>query len=247
LSSLAEQFLNAQAKDLSQVEAYYEKWLPAKELLEQHRSLLKTCHQLAYVVALWKNSLDNLPPWVEGYLLALGSDSIQSIDSVALGGLKSFHLFLRSCIEDFLRYAFYYHHEIEHEILQSEPKGYKTIKDLLDWTKNHPRFKAVPPDLVLAALEVLSSEHAELSRTVHTTTVDKLQLVEGISIIHSPFQKIMNEVSHAKRVSSSLVFLFSAFHLKTYRQMSLGRRTCINECLNRDQVRALGGLTQARK
>ncbi len=234
--------LEMQSNDLTHIKKYYGTWSAPNELLAKHEKLLGMCHRFAFTVAFWNFYLPNTPISALPYFRELKSDAIQLLDSVILGNVKSFHLFLRSCIENFLRYVFYFHHPIEHEILQNEPKKYPSFEDLVKWTKSHPHVKTVQSSLVEASCDLLSSEYADLSQTIHATTLIRLQLVEALTSIHLPFSDVEKETARVELISRSIVFLLSCFHLDDYKALDAAQRTLANHLISEEQVRALNQL-----
>jgi hypothetical protein len=209
----------------------------------EKESLLKVAHGIAFAVNAFLVRLEGIPEWVAPYLNQLRSDSIQIFPTLVFGTKRSLHLYERACIEDFLRYVYFFDHKIEHILLQTYPKRFESIDTMIDWLGDYPEL-GVRKKFVSDECGELASLYAELSRTVHGTTLADQQISQSLK---DPIGQKINckkEEKKLRRVFQSIFFLLSTFHIDQYRQLQLDERTLLCQYLSRDQIQALSGLRQ---
>lgn len=207
-----------------------------------NKNALKLIHGFAFSLGLWLSKLDESSDTGYPYLLELRSDSILLIQLVVFGNRRSFRLHERSLIENFLRYIYYHHHPIEHQLLQIDPKSDETIDNLMGWTKRHPRFQTerLATDSCCA---ILSSLYAEFSKSVHGATIKEMELVDAIESLHNNSLIPEQEKSKLRSLFESVTLLLGLFHKETLNQFDLNERALISQFLKNDQKRILFGIS----
>jgi hypothetical protein len=192
-------------------------------------------------MGVWTQKLSPIPEWAKPYLQQLRADSVQLIPSVALGNRRTLHLYERACIEDFLRYFYYFDHKIEYLLLQGRPTRFEAVDFLIDWVKNYPALDAYK-DQVSDSCGKLTSGYKELSRTVHGTTVSDIQLSDNLKEMHEPLQQPIKERDLMNLIFRNIFFLLSLFHIEKYRMFNLDEKRLVCQHLSQEQKRALSGL-----
>jgi hypothetical protein len=164
---------------------------------------------------------------------------------VVEGIKRTIHLFERASIEDFLRYTYYFDHRVEHILLQTYPKKFQNIDFMIDWLEDYPTLKLFSEAISKNCGE-LTSNYAELSRTVHGTRLADHQIVESLKDLNNSQIDATKELGTMKSVYGSILFLLSAFHINDYRQLRLDEKTLVCEQLNDKQIEALSGVRPRR-
>ncbi len=185
--------------------------------------------------------LFHVPEWSAPYLSQLRSDSNQVFFSAVEGVKRTIHLYERASIEDFLRYVYYFDHKIEHILLQTYPKKFQSIDFLIDWLEGYPTLKSYK-EVISENCGVLTSQYAELSRTVHGTRIADRQIVESLKDLSDSQIDADHELTTVKAVFGSILFLLSIFHVNDYRQLQLDEKTLVCQHLNGQQIEILSGL-----
>lgn len=209
--------------------------------LGEKKALVKTAHSVAFAMNVFANKLSDIPKWAVPYLNLLKSDTIHAFSSAVMGEKRTLHLYERAGIEDFLRYIYFFDHKIEHTLLQTYPKKFQNVASMIDWLEEYPSLIA-HQKAVSENCGILASCYAELSRTVHGTTLADQQIIEslkdhaGKNIDHQKEEKALRSLFGA------IFFLLSAFHIETYRQLQLDERTLICQHLSEKQIEELSGL-----
>lgn len=235
--------LNAERKkDFRGLTEYFRSFRIADSFFEVANSnLLEEAHKLAFGVGIFISKLKDVPEYAEPYLSQLRSDAIQLISSVMIGKERGFKLLERSIIESLLRYIYYFHHEIEHNLLQMEPSRYKTFKELFEYVKRHPFFK--DNSAVAHSIEILQSRYSELSRAVHTGTVFEMSLSNSITSINEPMSNLDEVLETLRTISQNVMFMLGCFHPQKYASLSLDEKRVVALLLTTHQKRILGRLT----
>lgn len=236
------ELLNAERKkDFQGVVNHYKSFKIADSLFEKENLiLLNETHKLAFGIRVFSSKFENIPEYAEPYLSQLKSDTIQLISSVMMGNERGFKLFERSIIENLLRYVYYFHHEVEHNLLQMEPSRHKTFKELFEYMKRHPFFKH--NSAVTRSIEILQSKYSELSQAVHTGTVFEMSTIDGVVSLNKPISNVNEEIENLRTVSQNVVFILGCFHRKEYTSLSLDEKRVIALLLTTQQKRELSKL-----
>lgn len=243
LPELGTRLIRLQEKDFAKCVDYFKLFKIEQDVFLEKKSLVKTAHGVAFAMNVFTAKLLGIPEWAVPYLEQLKSDSIQIFPSIVLGAKRTLHLYERASIEDFLRYIYFFDHKIEHILLQTYPKKFQSIDSMIDWLEKYPELSPYEK-LVSEECSELASRYAELSRTVHGTTLADQQIVENLK---DPIgQKIDAEKEERilRKVFQSIFFLLSAFHINHYRRLQLDERTLICQHLSKKQIEALSGLRQ---
>jgi len=240
--SLGEKLLKIQQDDLNHCVEYYKHLnLDANVFVGNNLALVKSAHKIAFTMGIWTLKLSDIPKWATPYLQQLKTDSIQLIPSVVLGNKRTLHLYERACIEDFLRYFYYFDHKIEHLLLQTRPTRFENIDFLIDWVRNYPTLEA-HKDQVLNSCNELTSAYKELSRTVHGTTISDIELSDSLKDLHGPLQQPIKERDLMNLIFRNVFFLLSLFHIGELQTFNLDERRLASQHLSREQKRVLSGL-----
>jgi hypothetical protein len=244
LPELGARLVKLQEKDFAKCVDYFKSFkIDQNGLLEERKSLIRTAHSVAFTMSVFTNKLSNIPipEWVVPYLSQLKSDTIQILPSAVLSARRTLHLYERASIEDFLRYIYFFDHKIEHILLQSYPKRFPSVDLMIDWLEKYPTLSSYRKP-VSDNCSKLISLYAELSRTVHGTTLADQQIV--LSLKDSSSQGIQSEKEERilKSVFRAIFFLMSAFHIKEYRSLQLDERTLVCQHFSRKETRVLSGL-----
>jgi hypothetical protein len=243
LPELGARLTRLQEKDFVKCVDYFKSFEVDQNVFLERKSLVKTAHSVAFAMNVFTKKLSDIPEWVVPYLNQLKSDTIQIFPSTVLGAKRTLHLYERASIEDFLRYIYFFDHKIEHILLQTYPKKFQSIDSMIDWLETYPALNPYEKPVSENCSE-LASRYAELSRTVHGTTLADQQIVESLK--DSNRQKIESEKEQKimRGIFGAVFFLLSAFHIKDYRQLQLDERTLICQHLSEKQIGALSGLSR---
>ena len=242
MPELGGRLTNLQDQDLVKCVEYFVAFKTDPTVFQnEYKSLVKTAHSIAFTMNFFTEKISDVPEWANPYLSQLRSDSIQILPSVILKTKRTIHLYERACIEDFLRYTYFFDHKIEQKLLQTYPKKYQSIESMLDWLKEYPELKHYQKS-VSANCKELSSRYSELSRTVHGTRVTDHQIVESLQDIGHQKIEPKKEEKIMKAVFRALFFLLAIFQLKNYHQLTLDQRTLFCQHLSEKQIRILSGL-----
>lgn len=192
-------------------------------------------------MGLWTQKLSTSPEWALIYLYQLRSDTIRLIPSLVMGCQRSLHLFERACIEDFLRYVYFYDHKIEHILVQDYPKKYQNFTFLLDWLKGYPSLAGYE-ETVSTNCGNLTARYSEVSRTIHATTLGDQNLSDNLKALQKPLEHPIRELRLMKSIFKSIFYLLSLFHLDLFNSFSLDERALICQHLKENEKQALSGL-----
>lgn len=198
-------------KDFEETIKYYRAFRIEEQFFEkQNLTLMGQIHKLVGSLSI-VSVIEGIPEYSMPYLAQLQSDSIQLINSAILGTERGFKLFERSLIENTLRYIYYSHHEIEHNLLQTNSSSYLNFRELCDYVKSHPFFKESKAE-VEKSVGVLHSKYSELSRVVHAGTMKEMSLVRGIVSLHKPMANLDKEIDSFNIISQNIMYLLGLFH-----------------------------------
>ena len=227
--------------DLDKIIRYYKDFSPDSDVFSDNNlGLLRLIHGFAFSLGLWQSKLEAGKIEATVYFQELRSDIIQLIPSIIFGNKRSFRLYQRSAIEDFLRYIFYYHHPIEHIILQDEPTTYASMDNLFSWVKHHPWLREFR-DESNGCCDELNSAYSSISRSVHATTVKEFQLSDEIISLHAPFVTA-GIILEFRSVSEAIMFLLCSFHKQKFHEFDLNERRIIMEFIRKGHKKTLLGL-----
>ena len=210
--------------------------------LGENKALMKTAHNIAFTLIVLFKKISAAPVWAIPYLRQLKSDTVQLLPSIVFGGKRALHLFERASIEDLFRYIYFFDHKIEHILLQKYPKKFQSFNSLVDWAKDHPSL-SLNSETTTQCFDEIASQYAELSRTIHGTTVADQQLLESLQATGKPIAEVEQENRRMKSLYKNIFFLLLLFHLEEYRKLQLDERTLICRCLSKSQIGVLSGLT----
>lgn len=242
LPALGKRLVKLQREDFEKCIEYYRGLKVHEDVFTGHsKSLVRCTHKIAFTMDLWVQKLSGIPAWALPYLHQLKSDAIQLIPSVILGDRRTLHLYERASIEDFLRYIYFFDHQVEHILLQTHPKRFQSFDFLIDWVKAYPNL-APYEELVSESCNNLTSKYSELSRTIHGTTIVDLQLSNSLKALNKPIERPVREMNTVKSIFRSVFFLLSLFHLQEFRQFSLDERGVICQHLVDKEKQALSGI-----
>ena len=204
------------------------------------KALIKRAHQIAFAMGLWVQKLSTAPEWALPYLKQLRSDTIQLIPSIILGNRRGLHLYERACIEDFLRYFYFFDHKIECILLQNNPTKYQNLDFLIKWIRNYPTFSDYK-ESVFTHCSNLTFRYKELSRTIHGSPIDEFELSDSLTTLHKPIENSRKEGARMKSIFESIFFLLSLFHLSEYNSFLLDELVNICQNLGKRDKRILSG------
>ena len=242
--SLSELLIKEQEKDHKKCLDYYKKLkLNEGNFSADNTALFRRVHGFAFSLGLWLSKVEEDKNPANIYLYEIRSDAIQLLPAIVLGNRRSLRLYERAHIEDILRYIFYHDHPIEHQLLQLEPKSYANLDVLFSWVKRHPLFRSDLGSLE-PCLDFLHSTYAELSRSVHTTTNNELELSSAVTLLHSPIEAATLELVKLQTIFESVTFLLSRFQKEIYLRFDLNERALVSQFLSKSQKKVLAGLKQ---
>jgi len=234
--------IELQKEDFAKCVNYFQTAKTEKNMFQgESKSLMKTAHSIAFTMTMLVQKISNVPEWTTPYLNQLRSDTIQILPSVVWGAKRTLHLYERASIEDFLRYVYFFDHKVEHILLQMHPKRFQSIDSMIDWIKEYPALKRYRK-AVSENSNALYSRYAELSRTIHGTTIVDQQISEGLKDFSKPKVEPLKEKKIMKAVFGNIFFLLSLFHLEDFRQLQLDERTLVCQHLSKVQIQSLSGL-----
>jgi len=240
---LGSRLTKLQEKDFAKCIEYLESFeIDKNAFVGERKSLARAAHSVAFVMNVFTGRLSDVPDWVAPYLNQLKSDTIQIFPSIILGARRTLHLYERASIEDFLRYTYFFDHKIEHILLQTYPKKFLHIDSMIDWLEKYPALNPFEKSVSENCGE-LASRYAELSRTVHGTTLADQQVVEGLKDSGRKILEPEKEEKILKSVFGAVFFLLAAFHIKDYRLLQLDERTLICQHFSEKKIKALSGLS----
>lgn len=227
--------------DFLSIKEYYNNFTINRSLIEGNNSeLLKTMHKFTYVLNLFISKI-NVTDYSEPYMIQLKSDSIMLINCCAFGDVLGLKLHERLLIENFFRYLYYYHHEIEHKLLQIEPSKFIPFHELFKYVKKYPEFEC-DSALIIRSVDFLKDKHSDLSRYVHTSTIEHMSLVDNILSINRPIPNIDREIRIFRGISQHVFFIFLNFHLDYYNRLALDEKLMVTDYLTSEQKRGLAGI-----
>lgn len=232
---------NLRDEDFTSILNYYNDYSINSDLLQNlNLLLLKRMHKFIYNYNLFISKLD-INDHYQPYILQLKSNSIMLLNTCALGDVLGLKLNERLLIENLFRYIFYYHHEIEHHLLQIEPSQFITFTELFKYVKKYPKFHCVE-ELIHLSADYLKDKHAQLSRYVHTSTIEHMALVEDIVSINQPINDIQQEINNFNGIAQHTFFLTINFHIDAFNNLTLGERIITTEFLSDEQKRGITGI-----
>jgi hypothetical protein len=243
LPELGTRLIKLQEKDFAKCVDYFKLFKIEQDVFLEKKSLIKTAHGVAFAMNVFTANLLGIPEWVVPYLNQLKSDSIQIFPSIVLGAKRTLHLYERASVEDFLRYIYFFDHKIEHILLQTYPRKFQSIDSMIDWLEKYPELSPYKK-LVSEECGELASRYAELSRTVHGTTLADQQIIENLKDPIGQRIDPEKEERTLKKVFQSVFFLPSTFHINHYRRLQLDERTLFCQYLSKEQIETLSGLRQ---
>jgi hypothetical protein len=207
----------------------------------ENLALAKTAHKISFTMVVMVQKLSSVPEWAKSYLQLMQTDSIQLIPSVIIGNRRSLHLYERACIEDFLRYIYYFDHRIEHVLLQSNPTRFETIDSLIAWIKEYPDLAEYEKSVMMSC-DQLKSGYKELSKTVHGAAVEGVQPGNSLEQLNQPLPQPIKERELMALIFRNIFFLLSLFHVDRYREFTLDEKRLVAQHLDSQQKRILQGL-----
>lgn len=208
-------------------------------LAGDHEQLLKAAHRIAFTMSLWTQKVSGVPEWDKQYLLHLKADAAELLPSIVFGNKRTLHLYERACIEDFLRYFYYYDHQIEQLIVKANPTKYETIDFLLSWIKEYPLLQKYRDTLVIACNN-LSSAYSQLSRTVHGNLgTAEINLRDSLVEIFKPIENPEKERELLSFTFQNILFIFALFHLNDYAKLTIDEVRLVCQHFSREQKRDL--------
>lgn len=241
--SLGDSLLSIQKTDFSKCIEYFKQFKIDTSVFDgNHMALIRNAHQIAFTMGLWVQKSADIPSWTKPYLQKLKADSVQLIPSIVLGNRRTLHLYERACIEDFLRYFYYFDHKIEHISLQSYPTKFQTIDFLITWIKDYPLFAVTHKGHVVESCNSLTSGYKELSRTVHGAIVFDIKLGDNLADLFQPLQHPIKEKELIALIFRNIFFLLALFHISSYRKLELDEMRLICQHLSEEQKRILSGV-----
>ena len=231
-----------QDEDFAKCIDYYRNVVIDKNIFTgDSESLTKTAHNIAFTMIVVIREISNTPDWAVPYLHQLRSDTIQLLPSIVWGTKRALHLFERASIEDLFRYIFFFDHRIEHLLLQTYPRKFQNFDFLIDWAKEHPSL-LLHKKPTRKYCDEIATQYAELSRTIHGTTMANQQLLESLRDLGRPSPEATQETRRMKSLYGNIFFLLLLFHLKEFRQLQLDKRTLVCKRLSTEQIQVLSGL-----
>jgi hypothetical protein len=231
-----------QTEDLTKCIEYFKDFqIDTSTFNGNYLALIRKAHQIAFTMRIWIHKSDDDPEWVTPYLKQLKADSVQLLPSVALGNRRALHLYERACIEDFLRYFYYFDHRIEHMLLQTQPTKYQTMDFLLNWIKDYPLFASCK-ESVSESCASLTAGYKELSRTVHGTTLSDVTLFDNLKDLFQPFRHPIRERKLMNLVFGNVFFLLYLFRIPVFQKLSLDEKNLACQHLSDQQKRILSGI-----
>tara|TARA_R110000744_G_scaffold351535_1_gene457377 strand:- start:136 stop:855 length:720 start_codon:yes stop_codon:yes gene_type:complete len=177
--------------------------------------MLKDLHSYLYGLAIWSSRLCDISPSGKPYLDSLAVSGVHILSQVALGSKRGASLFMRSMIEDALRYAYFKDHPIEFIKGNSAEKWYVGFEELHIYLNTHPLLdeSAVKWDICAR----LKSEYSMLSEWVHARTVDHLDIGTTLSDINFSVENLSFTLNSIKNMVPSIHLLMICLNSKDLR------------------------------
>jgi len=237
--ALGDKFLSLQNNDFNNCIAFLKELKVNQDVFAgDSLALLKNAHQIAFTMGLWVQKMTEIPEWDKPYLQQLKVDSVQLLPSIILGNRRTLHLYERACIEDFLRYFYYFDHKIEHILLQSSPTKFQTVEFLINWIKDYPLLSGCEKS-VIQSCNSLTSGYKELSRTVHGTIISKINLGDNLADLFTPIQDSRKDRALMRLIFGNIFFLFAIFHFNFYRGFTFDEMKLVCQHLTDKQKRII--------
>lgn len=239
--NIGDEIRTSRSEDFNAIIDYFNNFEINNELLQnQNLGFLRKIHEFSYNMNLFISKLE-ITEHCQPYLLQLKSNSIMLLNTCAFGDILGLKLNERLLIENFFRYIYYYHHEIEHHILQIEPSNFQTFTELFRYVKKYPKFRC-SDELIHPSIDYLKNKHTELSKYIHTSTIEHMALVDDIISINRPMDNIEQEIRNFNGITQNIFFLMINFHLANYINLTLGEKLNISELLTDEQKRGISHL-----
>jgi hypothetical protein len=234
--SLGGRLLTLQKDDFDKCVSFFKTFsTDENSLIGDHELLIKTAHKIAFTMSLWTQKVSGVPEWDKQHLLQLKADATGLLPSIAFGNKRTLHLYERACIEDFLRYFYYYDHQIEQLLLRSNPTKYETIDFLLNWVKEYPLLQKYK-DALTRACNNLSSAYSQLSRTVHGNSgTIEINLRDSLVEIFKPIENPEKERELLSFTFQNILFIFALFHLNDYGKLTIDEMRLVCQHFSREQ------------
>jgi hypothetical protein len=231
--SLGGKLLAVQKQDFDKCVDFFKAYSINKDLFTCNQEpLIRTAHKVAFTMSLWTEKVSEVPEWDKPYLLQLKADSIELLPSIVFGNKRTLHLYERACIEDFLRYFYYYDHHIEQLLLKANPTKYQTIDFLLNWVKDYPLLQKWTEAVSRSCMK-LSSAYSELSRTVHGNS--GIEIRGSLSDIFKPIDNPEKECALLALTFQNIFFLLALFHIKDYGSLTIDEMMLVSQHFSRQQ------------
>lgn len=226
-------------QDFDDVVTYYSNYKLDLLNSPEYIRLMKTCHLYSYSLCIILNEIDS-QPFVAPYLSQIKSSSIMLIDSLAQSNFLAYKLHQRILIENILRYIYYYHHEIEHIKVQIDPSKYGSMRYLLEYVKDHPfLLEYTNQQLIKNAIGILDSSYSSISKEIHKTTINEINLINCIHEISFPIDRCEKEIKFVNNLYENLIFLLCAFDNFVYRKLPIDEKYFVSILLSKEKRRLL--------
>lgn len=234
--SLGSKLLAIQKEDFVKCVSFFETFETNKDSIAGEQvQLVKTAHKIAFTMSLLTQKVSYVPDWDKPYLFQLKADTVELLPSIVFGNKRTLHLYERACIEDFLRYFYFFDHQIEQLLLRTNPTKYQTIDFLLNWVKDYPLLQKYQ-EAVTKSCNNLSSAYSELSRTVHGNLGDaEINLRDNLSEIFKPIDNPTKECELLALTFQNIFFLFALFHLHDYGKLTVDEIRLVCQHLSQQQ------------
>lgn len=146
---------------------------------QKQRDLLKSTHQFAYCISLLAKAATSLEEHRRIFLQELASDALHLVHVLMSGDGRAASFYLRSLIENFWRHHYFKDHFVEYGWLTTRKKYYMTLKDLRDYCSWLDVFSGA----LEGSRKALETRYAELSKQVHSSSVQTLVLRDSLEQI----------------------------------------------------------------
>lgn len=242
MSNLGRRLIAVKDEDFKNLEKYFKSFKIKDVFFEpENMNLLKQAHNVTFALHLFISKLTNIPEMSKPYLEQLKNSSIQILSNIQLGNKTALKLQERLLIENTFRYIYYRHHEIEHILLQLKPSKYINISELFRYVKNHPFFIEIT-DEINNTVDTLNNKYSELSREIHTSTLQEMEIVNNVASLYDPIPNSQKEADNLKIIFQNILFVVGYFHRDKYATLSHDERPILTSFLKDEHIRILSGL-----
>lgn len=221
------------------VEYYHNFQIDENNFEPPYVDLIKITHKFAYIISIFINEIQNDENHALPYLIQIKSDSINMINSIAMGNMRNNEIYKRSIIENLLRYIFYYHHEIEH-IKSQINESHITISDLFLYLNTHPIYKTKNKKnniQIKNEMKNLRYQYSKISKRIHNSNIKQMNFIDNIQSITKEQYNIHDEIDEINRLFKSVLFILFLFENEKYIKIKFVKKSILTSTLTSEQKR----------